>query len=82
MRLYFYASTLWAGGTVGHWLYRWRPILFSSLNDRALAGMVAGKLFSADWLARAGLWRLPAGFSVCPLGGQAMKRAVFSGWYC
>ena len=42
---YFVAITLWVGGmwAIG---YMVAPVLFSSLGDRQLAGLVAGKLFS------------------------------------
>jgi hypothetical protein len=43
--LYLIAITLWVGGlwAIG---YLTAPVLFASLGDRQLAGMVAGKLFS------------------------------------
>ena len=43
--LYLVAITLWVGGmwAIG---YMVAPVLFSSLGDRQLAGLVAGKLFS------------------------------------
>lgn len=43
--LYLVAITLWVGGlwAIG---YLTAPILFASLGDRQLAGMVAGKLFA------------------------------------
>jgi hypothetical protein len=39
------AATLWVGGL---WVtgYVVAPVLFATLNDRALAGLVAGRLFS------------------------------------
>ncbi|MBX3666529.1 MAG: DUF4149 domain-containing protein [Burkholderiales bacterium] len=39
------AATLWVGGL---WVtgFMVAPVLFSTLNDRALAGLLAGKLFS------------------------------------
>ncbi|MDP3440425.1 MAG: DUF4149 domain-containing protein, partial [Azonexus sp.] len=42
--LYFAAVTLWIGGlwTIGYVVV---PVLFSSLGDRQLAGVIAGKLF-------------------------------------
>ncbi len=48
--LYRVALTLWIGGlwTIG---YLVAPILFATLSDRQLAGMLAGKLFSSiAWL--------------------------------
>lgn len=43
--LYLLAITLWVGGmwAIG---YIVAPVLFSSLGDRQMAGMVAGKLFA------------------------------------
>lgn len=50
--LYLITITLWVGGlwAIG---YLAAPILFSSLGDRQLAGLVAGKLFS--WIGWFGL---------------------------
>ena len=50
--LYLITITLWVGGmwAIG---YLAAPILFSSLGDRQLAGLVAGKLFS--WFGWFGL---------------------------
>lgn len=51
--LYLSAITLWVGGlwAIG---YLVAPTLFSSLGDRQLAGLVAGKLFSAiSWVGLA-----------------------------
>lgn len=44
--LHFVAVTLWVGGL---WVigYLVAPVLFASLEDRALAGALAGKLFTA-----------------------------------
>ncbi|MBK6357332.1 MAG: DUF4149 domain-containing protein [Betaproteobacteria bacterium] len=74
--LYLLAITLWVGGmwAIG---YLAAPVLFASLGDRQLAGMVAGKLFaligwvglgSAAWLVI---------FLGARWGGQVVKRAVF-----
>jgi hypothetical protein len=43
--LYLTALTLWVGGlwTIG---YLVAPVLFASLGDRQLAGLIAGKLFA------------------------------------
>ena len=43
--LYFILIALWVGGmwAIG---YMAAPVLFASLGDRQLAGMVAGKLFA------------------------------------
>mgnify|MGYP003551490346 CR=1 FL=1 len=50
--LYFTTITLWVGGmwAIG---YLAAPVLFASLGDRQLAGMVAGKLFA--WVGWVGL---------------------------
>ena len=50
--LYLVTITLWVGGlwAIG---YLAAPILFSSLGDRQLAGMIAGKLFV--WIGWIGL---------------------------
>jgi hypothetical protein len=47
------AATLWVGGL---WVtgYVVAPVLFATLNDRALAGLVAGRLFSLlAWIGMA-----------------------------
>lgn len=44
-------TTLWVGGLVGVG-YLAVPVLFGSLDDRALAGSLAGEMF--DWLALLG----------------------------
>ena len=74
--LYTIALTLWVGGlwAVG---YLVAPTIFSTLADRQMAGMLAGKLFSmigwvglfcAAYLLLSMLLRL---------GGAALKRGVF-----
>lgn len=48
--LYFSTITLWVGGmwAIG---YLAAPVLFASMGDRQLAGMVAGKLFAGiGWI--------------------------------
>ena len=68
--------TLWVGGiwAIG---YGAAPILFSSIGDRQLAGMVAGKLFAlVGWIGLGSATYLLA-FLVARWGGQAFKRAVF-----
>jgi hypothetical protein len=74
--LYMFAITLWVGGmwAIG---YMAAPVLFASLGDRQLAGMVAGKLFALiGWvgLGSAG-WLLV--FMVSRWGRSVLKRAVF-----
>ena len=60
--LYFATISLWVGGmwAIG---YLVAPVLFSSLGDRQLAGMVAGKLFALiGWFglgSAAAAWRRP-----------------------
>jgi len=52
--LYFVVITLWVGGmwAIG---YIAAPVLFSSLGDRQLAGVVAGKLFALiGWVGLGG----------------------------
>jgi len=74
--LYFTAITLWVGGlwAIG---YIAAPVLFSSLGDRQLAGMVAGKLFSlTGWIGLGSAAYLLL-FLLIRQGGQAFKGAVF-----
>lgn len=74
--LYLVAITLWVGGmwAIG---YVAAPVLFSSLGDRQLAGLVAGKLFALiGWIGLgAAAWLLL--FLVVRWGGAVFKRAVF-----
>ena len=74
--LYLVAITLWVGGmwAIG---YVAAPVLFSSLGDRQLAGLVAGKLFALiGWIGLgAAAWLLV--FLVVRWGGAVFKRAVF-----
>jgi hypothetical protein len=62
---------LWAIG------YMAAPVLFASLGDRQLAGMVAGKLFALiGWVGLGcAAWLLV--FLVLRCGGQVFKRAAF-----
>lgn len=73
---YTLALTLWAGSlwAIG---YIAAPILFSSLDDRVLAGTLAGKMFAVvGWLGMGcGLYLLA--FMLLRLGAGAMKRAIF-----
>ncbi len=75
-KLSFFAITLWAGGlwAIG---YLAAPVLFASLDDKMLAGMLAGKMFT--WIAYVGL-----GCGVFLLihrlaefGGGALKQGFF-----
>ena len=74
--LYLFAITLWVGGlwAIG---YMAAPVLFASLGDRQLAGMVAGKLFALIGWVGLGC----AAWLLIFLGsrgrGQVVKRAVF-----
>ncbi len=74
--LYFVAITLWVGGmwAIG---YMVAPVLFSSLGDRQLAGMVAGKLFSLIGWVGLGSAAYLLIFLVARCRGQAFRRAVF-----
>ncbi len=71
-----WALTLWVGGlwAVG---YLAAPTLFYSLDDRVLAGMLAGRMFA--YIAWAGLvcgvWLLL--FRLARLGGTALKQGFF-----
>jgi hypothetical protein len=74
--LYLVVVTLWVGGlwAVG---YLAAPVLFASLGDRQLAGMVAGKLFALiGWIGLGGAAYLLI-FLISRWGGQVFKRAVF-----
>ena len=74
--LYFVAITLWVGGmwAIG---YMVAPVLFSSLGDRQLAGLVAGKLFSLIGWVGLGSAAYLLIFLVARCRGQAFRRAVF-----
>lgn len=73
---YFVAITLWVGGlwAIG---YIAAPVLFSSMGDRQLAGMVAGKLFSLIGWVGLGSAAYLLIFLVARCRGQAFRRAVF-----
>ena len=74
--LWFIAITLWVGGlwAIG---YVAAPVLFSSLGDRQLAVMVAGKLFSLiGWIGLGSAAYLLL-FLLVRQGGQVFKGAVF-----
>ena len=74
--LYLFAITLWVGGmwAIG---YMAAPVLFASLGDRQLAGMVAGKLFALiGWIGLgSAAWLMV--FLVSRWRGQVFVRAVF-----
>ena len=71
-----FAIALWAGGlwVVG---YLVAPLLFHALNDRALAGTLAGKMFSGiAWVGIAcGVFLVS--YECINLKGAALKRLVF-----
>lgn len=71
-----WTTTLWVGGlwAVG---YLAAPILFYNLDDRMLAGMLAGKMFAMmGWVGMAcGAWLLV--FRVVRGGGAALKQGFF-----
>ncbi len=72
-----WAVVLWVGGlwAVG---YLVAPLLFHTLaEDRALAGLLAGKMFSGmAWVGMVcGVWLLLARLQA--VGGQAAKQAAF-----
>jgi hypothetical protein len=69
-------ATLWVGGlwVVG---YVVAPVLFARLEDRALAGLVAGKLFSLiAWIGIACALYL-IGYRLARAGGAALRQGVF-----
>ncbi|MBW7903701.1 MAG: DUF4149 domain-containing protein [Rhodocyclaceae bacterium] len=73
---YTLALTLWAGAlwAIG---YVAAPVLFAGIEDRALAGSLAGRMFSiVGWLGLGcGAYLLL--FMLLRLGGAALKRLVF-----
>ena len=74
--LYFMTITLWVGGmwAIG---YIVAPVLFASLGDRQLAGMVAGKLFALiGWIGLGSAAYLLL-FLIVRWGGQFFRRGVF-----
>ncbi|MBS1143097.1 MAG: hypothetical protein H6R14_503 [Proteobacteria bacterium] len=74
--LYLFSITLWVGGlwAIG---YMTAPVLFASLGDRQLAGVVAGKLFALiGWVGLGcATWLLV--FLVSRFRAQVFRRAVF-----
>lgn len=74
--LYFIVITLWVGGM---WAmgYIAAPVLFSSLGDRQMAGMIAGKLFSLiGWIGLGSAAYLLI-FLLARWGGAFFRSAVF-----
>ncbi len=74
--LYLLAIALWVGGlwAIG---YIAAPVLFASLGDRQLAGMVAGKLFALiGWIGLGAALYL-ALFVLFRQGARFFKSAVF-----
>lgn len=67
----FWVGGLWAVG------YLAAPLLFHNLEDRALAGMLAGKMFTAmSWVGMVcAVWLLL--FRLSRFGGDALKQAFF-----
>jgi len=74
--LYLLAITLWVGGL---WAlgYIAAPVLFASLNDRQLAGAVAGKLFAIIGWVGLGSAAYLILFLLARQGGRFFKSAVF-----
>ena len=74
--LYLITLTLWVGGlwAIG---YLVAPVLFATLADRQLAGMLAGKLFALiGWVGLASAAYLLL-FMLIRFGRSALKRGVF-----
>lgn len=75
-KLSFFAITLWVGGlwAIG---YLAAPVLFASLGDKTLAGMLAGKMFT--WIGYIGMacgsYLLIHRLAV--FGGGALKQGFF-----
>jgi hypothetical protein len=74
--LYQVAIVAWVGGmwAIG---YLAAPVLFASLGDRQLAGIVAGKLFSLVGWIGLGCAAYVAVYLVLRWRGQAFRRGVF-----
>lgn len=74
--LYLFAITLWVGGmwAIG---YLTAPVLFSSLGDRQLAGMVAGKLFALIGWVGLGCAAYLLVFLLSRWGARFFKSGVF-----
>ena len=74
--LYLTAITLWVGGlwAIG---YMAAPVLFASLGDRQLAGMVAGKLFALIAWGGLGSAAYLLVFLLLRWGSGFFRRSVF-----
>lgn len=74
--LYLIAIAAWIGGmwAIG---YLAAPVLFASLGDRQLAGVVAGKLFAGIGWFGLGAAAYVVLFLLGRWGGQAFRRGVF-----
>lgn len=74
--LYLVAIALWVGGlwAIG---YLAAPVLFSSLGDRQLAGLVAGKLFALLGWIGLGCAAYLLLFLIIRLGSRFFRSAVF-----
>lgn len=74
--LYLTAITLWVGGlwAIG---YIAAPVLFSSLGDRQMAGLVAGKLFALIGWVGLGCAAYLLLFVLMRSGASFFKSAVF-----
>lgn len=74
--LYLVAIALWVGGlwAIG---YLAAPVLFSSLGDRQLAGLVAGKLFALLGWIGLGCAAYLLIFLIIRLGRRIFRSAVF-----
>ena len=74
--LYFAIITLWVGGlwAIG---YLVAPVLFASLGDRQLAGMLAGKLFALiGWVGLGSATYLLV-FLISRGGGRVFRSSIF-----
>lgn len=74
--IYLAAITLWVGGlwAIG---YMTAPVLFASLGDRQLAGMVAGKLFALIAWVGLGSAAYLLVFLLLRWGSGLFRRSVF-----
>lgn len=74
--LYQATLTLWVGGmwAIG---YIVAPLLFSTLESRQLAGMVAGKLFAVMGWVGLGAAAYLLAYLLLRLGAQTLRRLVF-----
>jgi len=74
--IYLTAITLWVGGlwAIG---YMTAPVLFASLGDRQLAGMVAGKLFALIAWVGLGSAAYLLTFLLHRWGGGVFRSSVF-----